>query len=300
MTDARLGHEERVALGALVATFVVTAAWWLLALWPVADAPNWLERTRYVCFGIGESGLPDAGGWIGLIGGPAGMLAIVVAGWGGAMKSLVHAARRSFSVATTLALLALGTLLLGMGASLRVRQARALEWRPELRTTARADDLPRLDRTAPPLRLLAHDGVERSLDELHGRVVLLTFAYAHCETVCPVVVRDVLDAQRIAVDKDGRAPVVLVVTLDPWRDTPARLPAIARDWKFPPQDAWLLGGSVAQVERVLTAWNIARARNEQNGEVTHPAVVFVLDQNGKIAFAASGGAETLAALVRRI
>ena len=45
-----------------------------------------------------------------------------------------------------------------------------------------------------------------------GRPVLVTFAYAHCDTICPLVVGDVLAAQRQLTD---RSPAVVVVTLDP-------------------------------------------------------------------------------------
>jgi hypothetical protein len=65
----------RAAVSALVAIVAVTAAWWALALWPVGgSAPDWLLRTREVCFGATADTLPDAGGWILLVGQPAGML----------------------------------------------------------------------------------------------------------------------------------------------------------------------------------------------------------------------------------
>ena len=129
--------------------------------------------------------------------------------------------------------------------------------------------------------------------------MLVTFAYAHCETVCPVIVRDVLSAQA-ALSTSRVKPAVMIVTLDPWRDTPSRLPAIARDWQLPANDAWMLGGDPARVEAALTSWNVARSRDERTGEVTHPSLVFVVDARGRIAFATTGGAEMIAALVRRL
>ncbi|HEY0672725.1 MAG TPA: SCO family protein [Longimicrobiales bacterium] len=298
--SARNAGEERFALVALVATFLVTAAWWALALWPVADAPTWLTRTRYVCFGVGDSGIPDAGGWVGLIGGPLGMLGIVLVGWSGGVHGLLRRARTSRAMAALFAGLVLGTALMVTGAAVRVRQAQAANVFAADGSELPPATYPRLDQPAPALELVFHDGVQRSLASLRGRPVLLTFAYAHCTTVCPVVVRDVLSAQARVLAQDGTAPVVLVVTLDPWRDTPGRLADMARDWQFPSQDAWMLGGPVAAVESVLTAWNVPRSRNEQTGEVTHPSLVYVIDAGGRIAFAATGGSETLVALLRRL
>jgi cytochrome oxidase Cu insertion factor (SCO1/SenC/PrrC family) len=295
----RISSDERWALGGLVATFAVTAAWWALALWPVSDAPTWLERTRYVCFGVNETGLPDAGGWVGLIGGPLGMLGIVLVGWNGGVRALLRDARRSVFIGATLSTLALGVLLMVGGATIRVRQAHAATGFADDGSELLPSTYPRLDRAAPPLELTAHDGVKRSLAAMRGQPVLLTFAYAHCTTICPVIVRDVLEAKKLTAGTTHE-PVVMVVTLDPWRDTPARLESMARDWAFPASGAWMLGGSVAEVEAALDAWEVPRSRNEQSGEVTHPSLAYIIDAEGRIAFASTGGAETLAELLRRL
>lgn len=291
-----MSRDEGVALVGLIALFTITAAWWALALWPVQDGPAWLERTRYVCFGVSASGLPDAGGWVGLIGGPLGMLAMLLAGWGRDVHTLARRARTSRAMAVTLGGLVLGSILLLSGAGLRVRQAHAETAGTSAADGVPPDTYPRLDRTAPPLTLIAHDGQLHSLDELRGRPVLLTFAYAHCETICPVIVRDVLAAQ---AQLRGE-PAVLVVTLDPWRDTPARLPEMARSWGVTARDAWILGGAVHDVEAALDAWEVPRRRNERTGEVTHPSLVYVIDEEGRIAYASTGGVAALVSLVQRL
>jgi cytochrome oxidase Cu insertion factor (SCO1/SenC/PrrC family) len=129
--------------------------------------------------------------------------------------------------------------------------------------------------------------------------VLVTFAYAHCQTVCPVVVMHVLEAQE-ALRGSAAFPAVAIVTLDPWRDPPSRLPAIAQGWSLPAEDAWLLGGGVPDVEAVLDAWNVARSRNLTTGEVTHPSLVYVVDRDGRLAYASTGGIDALISLVRRL
>ncbi|MEX2284219.1 MAG: SCO family protein [Gemmatimonadota bacterium] len=300
MTSARVNVEERAALAGLVALFTVTAAWWALALWPVAEAPTWLARTRYVCFGVNDSGLPDAGGWIGLVAGPAGMLAILLVACRGAIRNLLRASRDSIPLRATFTALVAGALSLVVGATWRVRQANATPVENVSTLDLAPETYPRLDRPAPALELTAHDGSARGLSSLRGRVVFITFAFAHCETVCPLVVHDVLSARRRLQEEDGAAPAILIVTLDPWRDTPSRLSSIARAWQFPANDVWLLGGSVLDVEAALTAWQVPRSRNDRNGEVTHSSLVYIVDHAGRIAFASSGNARTLAALARRL
>jgi cytochrome oxidase Cu insertion factor (SCO1/SenC/PrrC family) len=291
-------REETHALTGLIALFVITAAWWALALWPVDGAPAWLERTRYVCFGVAESGLPDAGGWIGLIAGPLGMLAILVVGWQDGMRGLMRRARSSRPLAATLIALALGAASMVTGAGLRVQQERSSA-AFDIADALPPETYPRLDRAAPALALTGQHGDVVDIADLRGRPVLVTFAYAHCETICPVVVRHSLDAQA-ALRGTGDDVAVLIVTLDPWRDTPSRLPAMASSWGLPGDDAWVLSGDVASVEAALDAWDVPRQRDTTSGEVTHPSLVYIIDRDGTLAYAATGGAEALATLVRRL
>ncbi|HUG39329.1 MAG TPA: SCO family protein [Longimicrobiales bacterium] len=293
-----LSREEAQAFAGVVALLLIAAAWWALALWPVASGPAWLERTRYACFGVAGNGLPDVGGWIGLIGGPLGMLLILVVGWRAAFGDLLSRARTSRPAAAALASVALGAFALVTSAGVRVHQARDPGWVAEAETLPPAS-YPRLDRAAPSLALTGQHGEPLDLASLRGSPVLVTFAFAHCQTVCPLVVRDVLAARRALVGS-GMEPAVLIVTLDPWRDTPSRLPAMAKGWDLPDDGAWVLTGSVAEVEAVLDAWDVPRTRDTTTGEVTHPSLVYVVDSAGGLAFASTGGAEALVSLVRRL
>src|SRR5690606_35522391 len=82
-------------------------------------------------------------------------------------------------------------------------------------------------------------------------------------------------------------PAVLVVTLDPCRDTLSRLPHIAASWDFG-EDAYLLGGDVTTVEAALDAWEVERSRDERTGDIAHPSLAYVIDREGSIAFVTTG------------
>lgn len=300
--QSREGEHGRVSIFPLVALgaiLVVTVAWWALALWPVRGAtPEWLARTRAACFGIYDNGLPNAGGWVALIGSPLGMLGVLFAGWRREVVAGFRAVWRSSDGRLTLGAMALAGVLGVVGLGIRASG----EGSPEefFNAHVATPEQRRLDRPAPPLELVDQTGAVITLDRFAGRPVLLTFAYAHCETVCPLLVHDVLGAQAELRETDpGRAPVALVVTLDPWRDTPSRLPAIAEAWGLG-VDAHVLSGSVADVEATLDAWGVNRRRDTRTGDITHPALVYVLDADGRIAFAANGGVASLVELVRRL
>jgi cytochrome oxidase Cu insertion factor (SCO1/SenC/PrrC family) len=284
-------RETRLVLIGLVAWLAITAAWWLLALWPIGDAPSWLERTRFVCFGVGETGLPDQAGWIGLIAGPLGMLAILLVGCARSVVSLFERARSSRIMAATLSTIAIGIVSIAMFGVWRVRTAHA--------STLEIDNTQyvRIDRPAAELQLTGQDGAIHSLAIQRGRPVVVTFAYAHCETVCPLVVSHILKAQR-SLANTSSSPIVMIVTVDPWRDTPSRLPSVAAAWHIPERDAWVLSGPVERVNATLAAWSVLQVRDSKTGEITHPSLSYIIDRDGKLVFTTTAGAETIAALLR--
>jgi protein SCO1 len=289
------GARARTALGALAAIVAITASWWALALWPTADAPTWVLRTRETCFGTAATGLPDAGGWLALVGQPLGMLAALLAVWGTEVRNGLRATMRF--VAGQLAVGVVGAALLAgvLGVVVRVRDADARPFASSP-TEALAGQLNRLNDAPKPFALVDQHGRTVTLEQFRGKPVLVTFAYAHCETVCPLLVSEVLGAR----DRLGaRAPAVLIVTLDPWRDTPSRLPSIAERWGAT-GDAHVLGGSPEEVERVLNAWRIPRARNERTGDVSHPSVVYVVGADGRIAYVVTGSEPLVRAAVEAL
>jgi protein SCO1/2 len=293
-------RDEAAALAALAFLVLVTAAWWAFALWPVpGETPAWLARARFVCFNVGPSGLPDASGWLLLIGQPVGMFAVLMAIWGSAVRAGM---RRLAGRASGRALLAAcaAALLLGLAAAgARVAGARG-DGAPFALDEAPPATYPRLDRPAPALGLVDQSGARLESEHLRGRPALVTFAFAHCEAVCPAVVRQVLEAQRElrAADDASRVPRVVVVTLDPWRDTPSRLPALAKDYEIG-ADGFVLSGEVDEVNALLDRWNVARSRDTQTGDVGHPPLVYVLDADGRIAFASTGATRALVELLGR-
>lgn len=291
MTEPRsaLAPASRWALLGLAAVIVVTLFWWMLALWPLPDeAPEWLVRTRVACFGTRLDGLPDAGGWIMLVGQPLGMLIFLIGAWGASLRDGLawlgeRGAGRLLLGGTAVALVIAVT-----AAASRVAGARGVSFDPAGGSVAAAP-LIELTDPAPALDLVDQHGQRVTLDRFADRPVIVTFAFAHCETVCPFLVRNALEA----ADRADPAPAIVVITLDPWRDPPSRLPAIARRWELG-DGAHVLSGTVDDVEETLTRWKIPRVRNPTNGDVVHPAVTYVVHQ-GRLRYQTDGRRESLTA-----
>ena len=292
MTLAPRAWTAVAALGAIVA---ITASWWALALWPVdSAAPEWFLRTREVCFGSTADRLPNAGGWILLIGQPAGMIALLAAVWGTELREgmalLLSRVTGQLTVGVVSALLVAGA----ASVVVRVRTVGAEPF--QAAPGATVAQLTRVNDAAPPLALVDETGRHVTLASSRGRPVLVAFAFAHCQTVCPLVVGDVMAARR----RLGRdAPPALIVTLDPWRDTPSRLASIAKQWGLD-GDAHVLSGAPDEVERTLNGWRVPRVRNQETGDISHPSIVYVIGADGRIAYVVSGNADAISAAVQAL
>ncbi len=290
LTTVRSGGLTVVALGFIVA---VTVAWWAFALWPLsAAAPVWVARARYVCFGSPPSGLPDAGGWLLLVGQPVGMAIVLLGVWGEELRvglSRVMSRRAGqLGIAMLVILTVAGMLFTG------VRLAGGGEpFDPG--TAERMGTLAPEHRAVPVFDLVDQNAQSVSMTRFLGRPVLVTFAFAHCETVCPTIVREVLAVQGTSTPR----PVVVAITLDPWRDPPERLPAIAASWEMGP-DAYVLSGDVPAVERALDSWQVRRSRNETTGDIQHPGLVHVIDTAGYVAFTVPGTRSALERALREL
>jgi len=264
-----------MTLLALVAVGLVTAAWWVLALYPAASAPEWMIRTRFVCFGAPPGGLPDAAGWILLAGQPVGMLVTLFAGWGSVVRRDLRWLASRGSGKLALGLAAAGVTWGAVSVVSVVRSANSSGDRFAINDPAPAP----LRVDVPDLRLIDQHGRAFDLRSLAGGPVLVSFAFAHCETMCPTAIRELL---RIRAES-GRGDIpIVVVTVDPWRDVPSRLASIAEAWKLSPGDR-VLTGSVDEVNAVLDAWSIGRTRDQSTGEVVHSVAALLVHTGGTTA-----------------
>lgn len=261
-----------LAVTALVAIIAISAGWWALALWPVGTVePEWLARTRAACFGAEPGGLPGTAGWILLIGEPVGMLLALQVMWGEALRADLRRLRGNRWASGMLAALPL-LVLLGLTWSgrrvARARDAGAVIPPPPAGVVSRPTQ------AIDALTLTDQHGTRRSLAELSRQPTLVTFAFGHCATVCPTVIQDLRRARQ-ASDRE-EVPLV-VMTVDPWRDTPARLATLARQWQLAPHDL-VLSGEVGEVESTLDALGITRTRDLTTGDVGHVATVLWLER----------------------
>ena len=219
-----------------------------------------------------------------LIGQPIGMFAFLMVVAGDGVRETLAGARRSM---LGRAGLGVAGLVLATGAVLAV--ARVRQAVPDRLWLAEASQVvpesyPRIDRTPPPLGLVNQEGETLEWDRFAGSKVILTFGFGHCETICPLMVHNANRVQE-TLRAEGEIVPVVVVTLDPWRDTPSRLPHLADQFMMG-AEGHVVSGSVDQVNRVLDGLQMARERDLRTGDIAHPSLVYLIDQTGIIAYGA--------------
>lgn len=130
-------------------------------------------------------------------------------------------------------------------------------------TTVKLLDLGAADQDGEPVHF--------ARDVVGDRVVVMDFVYTTCTTVCPVLSAVFGQLQQRLGERLGKDVFLVSVSVDPVRDTPARLKAYAAQHRAGPGWTWLTGEK-STVDRVLDGLG-AYAPNFED----HPPMVLVGD-----------------------
>lgn len=131
-------------------------------------------------------------------------------------------------------------------------------------------------RKAPEISLQDSAGHRFQLSSLHGRPAIVTFMDSHCHAECPVEGRQLAAAFRQI--PAAERPVVVVVSINPWEDTPG---SVRRGMKrfglagF--QWVWLMG-TKKQLEPTWKRYDIYVHR--VSGDVEHSSALYLVDAAG--------------------
>ncbi len=151
---------------------------------------------------------------------------------------------------------------------------------PEGPVTQRATVLD-VPRALPAFSLVADDGGALDADRLKGNWTLVFFGFTHCPDICPTTLATV--ARAIDDVPAGERPQVLLVSVDPERDTPEKL-----DTYLGYFDPAFLGatGDLDAIEAFATSVGAVFMHTPDDGggyTVDHSAALFLLDPQVRLA-----------------
>jgi cytochrome oxidase Cu insertion factor (SCO1/SenC/PrrC family) len=132
-----------------------------------------------------------------------------------------------------------------------------------------------------PFELTDQTGHRRSDADFRGKLVVLYFGYTYCPDVCPTELQSI----SLALDRLGAAAQAvqpLFITVDPERDTPARLADFVAS--FHPG---LIGltGSPAEIRKTAIAYRTFFAKNSAAApgdySVDHTGFIYLVGKDGQ-------------------
>jgi protein SCO1/2 len=114
-----------------------------------------------------------------------------------------------------------------------------------------------------------------SLRSVRGRPVLLTFLDSRCKAQCPIEGRILGEVGR-RLDRPLR-PVLMVVSIDPWADTPASARAFTGESRWSGRWHWLFG-TKATLAPIWRSYGIGV--KPAGGDIGHSTALYLIDGRG--------------------
>jgi protein SCO1/2 len=152
-----------------------------------------------------------------------------------------------------------------------------------------------------PFALTDHAGRPRTDGDFRGRYLLVFFGYASCAGMCPLALAHMAGALDL-LGPAGERVQPLFISVDPARDTPARLAGFVA--KLHPRLVGLTG-TPAQTAAAAKAYNVESrpvARAGDGGAIlAHGTFVYLMGPDGRLLTLMPPvmDAETMAATIRR-
>ncbi|HSI90837.1 MAG TPA: SCO family protein [Adhaeribacter sp.] len=124
-------------------------------------------------------------------------------------------------------------------------------------------------------------GKERQLSQFGGKIQLVSMIYTSCGYACPRLVADLKRIENSLIEFKREDVGIMLVTMDPARDTPENLQKFARDNKLDPSRWTLLTSSQDNIRELAALLNM-KYKTELDGEISHSNIISVLNPNGEI------------------
>lgn len=134
----------------------------------------------------------------------------------------------------------------------------------------------------PAFELQTHDSETADESIFEGQWDLVFFGFTHCPDVCPLTLK-VLQTAKAELAKSGFEPLprIVLVSVDPERDTPERLDAYIRAFG---DNNLGLTGDVGELRKLTDGIGIFFEKRDSDDDhylVDHSSVVLVIDPQGR-------------------
>jgi protein SCO1/2 len=116
--------------------------------------------------------------------------------------------------------------------------------------------------------------------EMQGKPVIVAMFYASCPQVCPMTISTVRAIESQVLPEHRNRLSVLMITLDPERDTPDELAALAGRHRVD-DERWRFARTAPTDVRPLAALLGVQYRNLPDGNINHSTLILLLGADGR-------------------
>lgn len=128
---------------------------------------------------------------------------------------------------------------------------------------------------------------KKQLIDYKGKYQLVSMIFTNCEYACPNLIGDMQNLEDALNDGNRDLVNFLLVSIDPQRDTPARLKSYAQDMGIDNERWSLLNGNQKAVSELSDRLGVSYKKFE-NGAFGHSNVISLLNSNGEIIYQLEG------------
>lgn len=130
--------------------------------------------------------------------------------------------------------------------------------------------------------LTNQSGIAHGLDVHQGHPVLVTMFYGSCPMACPMLIDTLRTVERAVTPAQRTRLRVLMVSIDPDRDTVQHLQTLAQERRIDSSRWTLARTDEASVRKIAAVLNI-QYRRLPDGNYNHSSIVSLLTPRGEIA-----------------
>lgn len=124
------------------------------------------------------------------------------------------------------------------------------------------------------------DGNAGQWRDLRGKPRIVSMFYTHCHLMCPLIIENGKAVQKQLTPAERARVELVMISLDPARDTPQALRETAQRHRVPPQWRFLQPG--ANDARAIASVLDVRYRPREDGSINHTSVLVLLDADGRV------------------
>ena len=259
--------------------FIVTQILWVLAFVPDNNSSKFITSAKNICFGSFENGLPDTYGWIKLIITPMIFIITVVIMWYEQFSETIKNIKEK-KILKIITILFFIFFLIEVNyfynniiqkyeikkysLNKKIPLNKGSEYLP--------DNYPKTNKKIEKFEFVNQSGKIINEDSLKKKITIFTFAFTHCKTICPKLIYTLKKAHNKVKNENIQ---LIIISIDPWRETVNNLKHSVKQLKLVDNEHYLTG-SIEKINDFLNKCNFISSRNENDGDIVHPGIVYIL------------------------